>query len=269
MGRDRIHGECITRLIEILGHARENGITYLKDGGFNGRDGISIYGGISAMCEFVIPRHPTGEIYRAELFREIPGRTRYFEISDMFPDNYVKHDLLLAGKGAYIRSGVYVLGEKTLVDLSVVKSGVEGGGSIFDAYYAPRRSALQRFEIIDLIDGDCPGIFTRNETDRYLRVILDDMLRVVSDLWHHLCGNLEWLAHYGHQPRHVSLLEMSGNILRACKSTQSHLAEKGTLTASRRAIILLCAVKALMKYTVYHPMRRAAKRVLKSVGLLH
>lgn len=268
MGRDRMHGEHITRLIELLEYARENGLTLLRDGGHNGRNDTRVYDGIEAMSRFIMSGHPTGDVYNGELFRNISGRTRYYEIADMYPEEYIRHYLLLRGKGAFVNSGVFGVSEKRLNNEGKIKSGVECGGNIFDAYYAPRRSVIQRLEVIDMIDGDCPGIFTQRECDSFFRNILDNILRTVSEHWRRICSTPSFMEHYGQSTRYVSLHEMLGNILTACGSTQSHLAKKGTLTIRRRTIILLCAVKALMKCTAYYPMKRAAKRVLKFAGVL-
>ena len=76
MGRDRIDGEHISRLIEILEYARENNVTFLNDG-YSNKDEIQIFDGI-AITALVTTIHPTGAIFDREQFKAIPNKSSYF-----------------------------------------------------------------------------------------------------------------------------------------------------------------------------------------------
>ena len=145
MGRDRIRGNNIDRLTELLKYARENNITLLQDG-YSNEDRMKIYDGIDAMIFFLTIIHPTGTIFDRKLFNAIPNRTRYFEIADMYPENYVRRDMMLQGRGASIMSWVYDrIGD--FYDRTINRSTIEYGKDLYDMYYAPRRKTIQTLEI--------------------------------------------------------------------------------------------------------------------------
>ena len=268
MGRDKMNGENIGSLINILDYARENNILYLKDG-YTKRSGkeIQVFDGIKAMLEFTRVLHPTGDIYNGEIFRNIPDRTRYYEISDMYPENYIKHYLLLRGKGAYVMSGVHIFENNysSLVDFSKVKSSVESKKDISSVYFSPKRRTVQNLELIDMIDGD--ETFSQDERDLYFSTRFRNITNFVSLLWLGWCSDYLWMAHYGHKIRNVSIREMVSNIFTACKDTKTHLQEKGTLTPKRQRIIRYCFVKALFRAVVYYPIRAVAKKILEPLGI--
>lgn len=274
MARDMVHGENITRLIEFLEHARKNGITYLKDGyawlmgnRVAKKYGIAVYEGIKAMTKCIRIEHPSGDIYDGEMFRTIPDRTRYFEISDMYPENYVRHYMLLRGKGAYIMSGLYFYYDPRLIEFSEVRSGTDKSKNVFDSYFAPARCIKQHLELIDMIDGDCPRIFALAEADRYLASAIMELLYNITLRWRNRCDDESWMFHYGHSTRHVSIREMLTNVLTARRTVESHLRDKGTLTLKRRVIICVCGIVATMRYIVYHTAKRGAKKILEPLGI--
>ena len=245
MGRDRMHGENITALIERLNYADENGITYLKDRGRK-REGVKVYEGIEAMSEFVTYNHPTGCIFKADLFREIPGRTRYFEISDMYPEIYVVRDLLLKGKGAQIHSGVAFGGFVT--DKSAAKSNVERGGDIRETYFAPLRRTKQFFEHIDMVMT--LKEFTSEELDKFFENKYRSLLEHVSYRWRIWCGDAVQMSHYGQPVTKISLAEMIRNITQAFKDTKSHLEENGMFTPTRKEIMKKITARSAFHLTV-------------------
>ncbi|MBR1439527.1 MAG: glycosyltransferase family 2 protein [Synergistaceae bacterium] len=262
MGRDRIHSEKIPRLIELLEYSRENGITYLKDGYSNaGREGIRIYSGIDAMIKFIIRVHPTGDIYNGTIFRNIPNRTIYFGISDMYPENHIRHNLLLQGKGAAIMSGVHIGKEEYIIDFAAVKSGVDKNHNVFDTYFAPRRTTIQNLEHMDIMDADS-SIFSRKELDRYFRSNFNTTLHCVSILWQGKCADYSWMAHYGHNVRKVGIIEITSNILRAYRETKSYLQEHGTYTPVRERIMKVYTAKWL----VYSIFRTGIRRTCEFLG---
>ena len=270
MARDRMHGDKIPGLIEILENARKNDIVYLKDGytQHNGKE-IQVFDGMNAMLEFVRIIHPTGDIYDGEKFRNIPNRTRYYENSDMYPENYVKHYLLLSGKGAYIMSYVHVFETfySSLIDFSKMKSGVESGGNIFNVYFSPKRRMIQNLELIDMIDSDSRETFTQNERDLFFRTRFNNIMDYATRIWQMWCSDYLWMAHYGHAVRYVSSFEMIGNVITAYKSTKAHLLEKGLFTSTRQTIMRVNCGKAIAKCILYYPFKRAVKKIIQTLRL--
>ncbi len=270
MGRDRMHGDKIPRLIDILKHARENDIVFLKDG-YNQHNGkeIQVFDGINAMLEFIRVLHPTGDIYDGEKFRNIPDRTRYYEISDMYPENYVKHYLLLSGKGAYIMSCVHVFETfySPIIDFSKVKSGVESGGDVFNVYFSPKRRMLQNLEIIDMIDSDSCEKFTQSERDLFFRTRFENIMDYATRIWQMWCSDYLWMAHYGHSTRYVGSIEMIRNVMAAYRSVKSHLQEKGTFTEKREKIMRVSCAKTTAKCILYYPFKRVCKKILQPLGI--
>lgn len=268
MARDRVHGENISRLIDILDYARENGITYLKDGYKDcGGKRLFLYSGMNAMIEFLRVLHPTGDIYSAEIFRNIPCRTRYYEISDMYPENYVKHHLLLKGRGAYIDSNVYVSETYSqLIDFTKIKSGVESGGDVFSVYFSPCRRTIQNLEIIDTIDGDS-DTFHQYELDTFFKSRFNSIMDYASGIWKMWCADSLWMSHYGHATRYVSIREIVSNILSSSKYVKSHLQQQGTLSKHRMWIIRISCAKSIVKWTLYYPFKNIVRNILKPLGV--
>ena len=68
MMRDRLYGEKITNLIEILEQAHKENITLLQDG----YESCRVYNSIDAMIRFVRIVHPTATIFDGDISRSIP-----------------------------------------------------------------------------------------------------------------------------------------------------------------------------------------------------
>ena len=266
MGRDRMHGDKIPCLIEILQNARENNVVVLKDG-FSEKKNGNIYSGINAMIEFVRVEHPTGDIYDREIYMSVQDRSIYFETSDMYPEARLKFDMLLKGNGKCIESGVYDYHEEKLVDFTKIKSGVENDSNIYDSFYAPRRSALQVFELIDTMDSKSLGFFSREETDRFFSARFSDILWRVTVGWYGRCADKKWTAHYGHKTRYIGSIELIRNVITAYKSTKAHLLEKGLFTSARQTIMRVNCGKAIAKCILYYPFKRAVKKIIQPLGL--
>ena len=260
MGRDMIHGENVSALIERLMYASENGITFLKDNGHN-REGFSISEGINAIINFIKYNHPTGCIFKAELFRVIPNRTRYFEIADMYPELYVMRDLLMKGKGAFIHSGVNYGGFVT--NKAEKKSTVEQNRDIYKAYFAPARKTRQFFEQLDMIEKDLQGAFTQEELDKYFKHRFTTLLEHVSYWWRMWCRDAVQMAHYGYEVRHIGIPEMVRNMLKAYNDTKSHIQETGTYTPQRHNIMILCTTKAIIHVSI----KSAIRAVIEPLGI--
>lgn len=262
MGRDRIDGEHISRLIKILEYARENNVTFLNDG-YSNKDEIQIFDGIDAMTALVTTIHPTGAIFDREQFKAIPNKSSYFvpEITErinIHPENYLRHALLLHGKGAIIMSGVFHYPDP-LIDRSKVKSTAVPLKNLSDMYYSPVRYTREVLDFIDMIDADCPEIFSKDDTDKYFQSKFWLILYLVTFEWRKICADYKWQAHYNQQVRHVGRLEMLRNILTAYRDTKAHLKAQGTFTKKRHNIMY----KQMFRLGVYHPVYTRAKKILK------
>ena len=252
MGRDKLYGENIGRVIELLECARQNNITCLKD-----RTGGEFceYRGIDAMISFVRSDHPTGLIFSREKFLSVPKRHYYIEIPDMYREAYIEHDLLFMGGGAYINSGVYKI--EVVTDTVEQKSTVENGIDIDETFYAPPKRTAHFFRMIDLIDSD--NIFTHDDKDKYFCERFRALLSHVSLTLRAYCKNPQWQAHYGQKVRHIGMFEMIRNIFRAHRESIKHLKEKGSYTVARKNIMR----KNVVKYIAHS----SAKAFLEFCGV--
>ena len=214
------------------------------------------------MNYFMDVHHPTGSIFHRRLFEAAPDKEYYFTHSDMYPENYIRRELLLKGKGASIMSGVFVY-PSLLIDYVKIKSTVEHGMNPYDMYYAPRRRTLQYLEMIDLIDSLKPGTFPVSDVNKFFRTKFWSILWAVSWGWRAACRNYEWQSHYGQKVRHVGRLEMLRNLLMAYSTVKAHIKEKGSYTLRRQVIMYLCIAKIL----VYIPAKKAAKKILEPLGI--
>ena len=262
MMRDRLYGDKITDLIEILEQAHKENITLLQDG-YDTKNSFKVYDGIDAMIRFVGMVHPTATIFDGDIFRSIPDRTRYFEISDMYPENYVRRDCLLKGKGASIVSGIY--SRKGDFYNSKTHSTVEYAKPLFDMYYAPRRCKIHHFEFIDMIECDLPGVFSEEDLNRYFTAKFYSLLGSVSIGWYLTSNNGS--EYYGQPPRKVTMREMFRNILDAYRSTKTHLKEKGIFTRAKQRIMYSCTAKAMVKVFLFVSVKLQAKKILAPLGI--
>ena len=261
MGRDRLHGEYISNLIEILKSADEKNITCFYDGCIKNTQ-IKIYDGIESMIQFLGFHHPTGTIFKRSIFEEIPNRTQYFEISDMYPENYIKHYSLLKGKGAYIMSKIYNYPDP-LVDKVKIKSSVENGGDIFKMFYAPKRRTMQTLEIIDIIEEDSPEIFNKHDVNKFFRKKYNALIASVTYGWRGMCNDTIWQAHYGHNTRDVSYFEMIKNIFTVYNDTKKNLKQNVLYSFNKRVIMYYY----LYYYLIYFPIKKFAKTILEPLGI--
>lgn len=262
MGRDVMRGCKIPTLIKFLNEANLNNITLFYD--TYEEDYVNktkIYSGFEAVTNFIGCYHPTGTIFNAKLFNEIPNRHRYFEISDTYPENYVKRDLLLKGNGAFIYTGINTTGR--YIDMAKVKSNF-GIGTNGNVYYSPKRRFIQCCEWIDMVD-ELSGTFTSKQLDRNFRKFFYWLLLAVSIVWHNLCKSYVHQAHYGQQVRHVGISEMLGNIKDAHVKMKLHLREKNTYSLRRELIMYFC----LAKFFIYFPVKEAVKKILQPLGIWH
>ncbi len=263
MGREILHGDKVGRLIELLEYAGKNNITYLKDGyGPKDKGDIVVYNGVEAMMYFLKVEHPTGDIFNGDIFRKIPAheRKRYFNISDMFPENYVRRDMLLNGKGAFIRSGLHIR-EDLIPESSPVTSTVESNKDIFDFYFAPQRLVTQHIELIDIILKDFPGIFSKMDYGRYFSRKFRELLYHVSMRWQGWCSNPRASRHYGYSLRHVSNMEMLRNIMKAYKYIKAHMKSEGFYDFSRQIIMYYCMVKVSVKIFLWMPFKKFISKI--------
>lgn len=265
MGRDKMHGENIGNLINLLEEARANNVTYLKDRGRPRKTVREFYDGIGALSAFVDYNHPTGSIFRRKEFSEIPNRGYYFESSDMYPEGRVTRDLLLKGKGAFISSGLGYGG--FVIDKFKVKSTVEHDINMFDTYFAPRRRTIQFYELIDMVDPVLAEKFSPEELNGYFGVKFYSFLKNVTVEWFLWCRDPEQMAHYGQNLRYVTIREMVSNMFNAYRDTKSHLLEVGTYTPKKDRIMKLCIVKGMFCLIPYSLVKYYTKKLLKPIGI--
>ena len=268
MSRDRIHGENIGDLIEILSDVNKDNITYFHDGYIKDKI-IHIYKGIDAMMQFVARCHPTGSVFSGKIFRAIPNKLRYFENSDAYPENYLRLGTLLQGNGASIRSGVYYWGE-FLIDFTQIKSTFDVSKDTSNLFFAPKRLIRQYSEMIDLLD-ELNEVFNMQERDKFFRQKFYALLLGVSIGYRVACVYDLHCKHYGFDARHVTLREMLQNIFTAYRQMKEHLMERATYT--RRRNFMMChdvaklVIYYLPKYLIYSSVRQYAQKILEPLGI--
>ena len=253
ISRDRIRGEYIPKLIDYLERAEKEGINYLHDG-YSRRSRMLIYSGIDAMIKFLPGMHPTGKIYKRDYFKEIPTETReyYFTTFKDLGPAYMTRDLLLKGKGAFIMSGVYHWAD-TIVDTSTIKSTFEYGKDLHDVWYAPKQRTRLLFRLIDMVELETSGRFTKKELDKYFCKKFSKALLGVSLQYRITCSKPQF--HYGQQAIHIGIPEMLRNIWKCYKDTKAYLIENGTYSRSRQIIMCTGMLKISLWSLIWGPTR--------------
>lgn len=257
MNRDEILGENIPNLVKILKYCRENNITYMLDRKpQKGKPKIKIYDGIEAMIYLLGPWHDTGNVFSGKLYRQNHNAHKYFQICNAYIENFLKHDMLLVGRGARIASGVNS-GNSLIKDEAKEKAGTpDFGADLSELFNSPKRRTILFFEMLDMVNEDYPEHFSYSQVNKFFRVKFSVVLSDVSYAWRVMSSWPTLQAHYGHTARHVTFRECYGNMIEAYHKTKAHLKEKGHYSFSRQLIMYYCVVKAFILLPVKLTVRK-------------
>lgn len=248
MNRDKIRGESVGRLCEILRYARDNNILCMLDLYQEKRKrDIQVYEGIDAMIILLGQWHNTGNIFSRKVFHEVWNDGYYFKIADAYAENYFKRDMLIRGKGAYIASGVW-RGEP-FIKPSDVSTSPDFAKPLDTMVFSPRRRTKLFFEMIDMIEPEIPGVFSHKEINKFFRNKFSYILNIVSWEYRIMYSSKDTMFHYGHEAQKISFRESMSNILKVYQETKAHLKEKGTYNISKQAIMYYCLPISLLSFT--------------------
>lgn len=240
IGRDAVNSYKIDSLLKLLETLEKKNVGFVRETN-SVKKGTRVYSAVESLKYLLDFAHPTGSIFLREAFRTPPDKKHYYEIADIYPENYVKRDIardyLCAETAPVIFTG------KTVVPLKKVRSLFEQKQKPVFPFYHPRRSTGQVLEIINMIEE--PGNFQLSQD------ILDDLFLYK---WKFLLYNITFyqrirflspgfLGHYGEKKRKVKRTEMFWNMVTAYKDVSACF---DSMNPSRRKKMIM----ALMEQTV-------------------
>lgn len=237
IGRDTINPYNISALLKLLETLEKKNVGFVRENR-SLKKGVRVYSSVESLKVLLDFAHPTGSIFLRAAFHTPPDKMHYYEIADVYPENYVKRDIirnyLCAETAPLIFTG------KTIVPLKTVRSLYEQKQKPDFPFYHPKRSTGQVLEIIDMIEE--PDMFQLSQD------VLDDLFLYK---WKFLLYNITFyqrirflspgfLGHYGEKRRKVGRIEMIKNMIIAYRDVSAHFDH---ISPSRRKKMIMALLK--------------------------
>lgn len=217
IGRDMINPYNINALLKLLEALEHKNVGFIRET-LSLKRGVKVYSSVEALKYLLDFAHPTGSIFLRAAFHMPPDKKRYYETADVYPENYVKRDIIRNYSCAETAPVIFT--GKSIVPLKKVRSLYEPKSAC--PFYHPKRSTGQFLEIVDMIEA--PGIF------QFSQDMLDDLFLYK---WRFLLYNITFyqrirflspgfLGHYGEKKRKVGRFEMLKNMFVAYNDVIAH-----------------------------------------------
>lgn len=221
MGRDLILADNIPKLINCLETIeRKSNVAFIYDNIESISEGneYKYYSKkADALKRFMIPMHPTGSIFRKDVFRSIPDKERACNVIDTFPENYFKSTIIEKYKSMEIPSIVnkkpgWAWGER------IPRSTFDLNPN--SLYWNPKRKIKQCIQTMELVSRNTLSIAEHDMLFQWEWEIL--MSEVSTNFKERMMDKKKYTYHYGVQPRNVTKKEMITNILQAYCEVSRH-----------------------------------------------
>lgn len=217
MGRDLILAANIPQLIRHLEAAERKGVAFVYENLGNSGGSYRYYTKkADALKRFMALFHPTGNIFRKDVFTTIPNKERACMIIDDYPENYFKSKIIENWNCIELPS---IVNKKT---------GWGWGKSIprstFDpdpdsVHFFPNRRIKPMIQMMDLVRRHSLSIA---EHDTVFIGLWKMLMYYVSDQFKILCAEKRRCIHYGLSTREVTKKEMLQNIFQAYREVNRH-----------------------------------------------
>lgn len=235
IGRDAVNPYNISSLIKLLETLENKNVGFVRET-LSLKSGVKVYSSVEALKILLDFAHPTGSIFLRAAFHTPPDKKHYFKTADVYPENYVKRDIIRDYLCAETAPLIYT--GKAIIPLKKVRSLYEPKSAC--PFYHPKRSTGQFLEIVDMIEE--PGNFQLSQD------ILDDLFIYK---WKFLLYNITFfqrirflspgfLGHYGEKKRKVGRFEMLKNMFVAYKDVIAHFDK---ISPSRRKKMITATLK--------------------------
>lgn len=206
MGRDCLRSENIDYLIKKLDGFNKANIVCIRD-----RKCIStyIYNKIEAYKNLIDCEHPTGTIFRRNEFQNLKNRKKYFENAYIYPENYIKRDLIFKYKSGMADFRVY--SSKRYGNKKKNISHVESHTKV--QYFFPEKRILEVLSMLRAILKD-KELSNGQKLDIFCQKA-EYMFFLVSEAWKNACLDDKFCGHYEVKVRTVGKVEQLKNIFTA------------------------------------------------------
>lgn len=270
MARDKLRSNRVCQLIELLENLKAEHIQLAIDRVWEEKEvqckvqkkefikkrpdaeKIKILERLEGIDRFVnVGEHQTGFIFGREAFREIVNPSKYFATSYIYPDNYIRRDILANyPQTAIIHAGCYLL-SKTYTNRRKVRSNVENGKEKKVLYYDPQRKVQDFIRAIQMVEYSDKFCLSKCEYDKFFLAKWEELMIHVSTVWKASNENETIAKHYNREVRDISKTEMLRNILISYKTIIKYYGVKrmGIVRVSKMAGMMFGKMIAIvMKY---------------------
>lgn len=202
MGRDLLVVSKMNRLIEMLRIFDDENVSIAMDRKYE--RGVQVLKRAEALGFMIGAHHPTGLILKRQTFHEIVNREDFFRFNTIYPENYIKKELIMNYIAGIGYSGVFT--DKTIIDLGKLRSKADISKNLEDVYFSPSQ---QIYEGINMLEMVRKNDFNFSE-DEY-RFFYQSMLRQFSDwilMWKEHCESIDWMRHYGFDTKMIPKSEL-------------------------------------------------------------
>lgn len=216
MGRDWLDSGKIGKLLSLLWLAREDHVDLMIDR--KAAESYKLCHGIDALDRFIKVEHPTGLIVSRAALLASQKRNEYFIPGAIYPEMYIKRDILATGgMSAMISSGALGI-ISTRVSLGRRLSGADpfNDWTKMENVYFSQKQILKVFReeiemVLDdprfrLTKAERAAFFERKYQELLRRSVFENKFNVQSE---------EYMMHYGMRRTYVPLESMSKNLINA------------------------------------------------------
>lgn len=239
MGRDLILTDNITKLIEYLDIAERKKVAFVYENLGSSKGQYRWYTQkVDALQRFIAPCHPTGEIFRKDVFVTIPNKEKACRVIDSYPENYFKSKIIENWNSMELPSIVNKKtgwGWGTAIPLSKCDTDANS------VHWFPNRRIKQVMQMMDLVRMHS---LSGAEHDTIFIGQWKNLMYYVSEQFGVLCADEIQCIHRGLSPRKVTKKEMLGNILQAYREVNRHYPH---MSFRRKRIMLTAMINRMCK----------------------
>lgn len=222
MGRDLIWADNIPQLIRHLEAAERKGVTFVYENLGNSGGSYRYYAKkADALNRFMVLFHPTGNIFRKDVFMKIPNKEKACMMIDCYPENYFKSKHIEYGNCIELPS---IVNKKTGWGWgkNIPRSKTDLNPK--SVHFSPNRRIKQMIQMMDLVRKHSLSVA---EHDMVFIGLWKKLMYYVSDQLKEIYADKRQCIHRGLSLRKVTKKEMIQNIFQAYREVSRHYPNMG------------------------------------------
>lgn len=257
MGRDLILADNIPKLIRYLEAAerKKPDVAFIFENYFN-HDRCHYYTQkADALNRFVRACHPTGTIFRRDVFMEIPDKEKACRTIDTFPENYFKSEIIRNWNCIELPSTVYKEGQWAWGE-SVPRSTFDPNPK--SLHFFPDRCTKQGIQMMELVASHS---LSDAEQDNVFIEKWKQIMYWVSEGGRQVWASNKQCKHYGLTARKVPKKEMLQNILQAYREVNRHYPHMSFRRKRMMLTTMLSRICEMLLVPYYESLKRKLKHI--------